>query len=326
MNPTEKIQYTLPALNVHEQIELLLQKGLLINTTKVAEHWLTHNSYYRFRNYSTTFKDYQSGDYIPNTTFEKVRDLHFFDRKLRMTVFDGIENIEISIKTNISEIMSKAYGPHWYLEPVHFISPEERRKIARNAKYKNEIPTVFNHQKFLHLVKSKLNNHFDPLFTHYKKIYEPIYPPSWMLMEMLTFGTLSRMFENLRPSLEKNLICRAFGLTKKQLVSWLHCFNAIRNKCAHHNKLVYSKVNFAPCIPQKESRKFLQAATEIDPTSLYAVLCCIQYMLNICNNDSQFKADLLGLLHRFPDVRCDRLGFTQNWRTEKIWASPNHLS
>ena len=74
-------------------------------------------------------------------------------------------------------------------------------------------------------------------------------------------------------------------------------------------------------MPKKQSARFLAEADHVDHTSLYAILSCIQYMLNICNNQSDFKYDILRLFQKFPDISIHRLGFTPNWQTEKIWAA-----
>ena len=326
MEPIKRIPYPYQALKLHEQIELLVQKGLLISDPAAVKYWLSHNSYLRFKHYSLEFKDYKNnnGNYIPETTFEKVRDLYFFDRKLRVSVFEALDNIEISIKTHISNIMSGTYGPHWYLDPQHFISSNEKYKLTKKRKHKYKYSGGFNHEKFILKLRRGLNHCFEPFFKHYKKNYEPIYPPSWIAMEVLTFGTVSLMFENLIPSAEKKQICEAFDLPKKVLISWLHCFTSIRNRCAHHNKLVYTRFNFAPLMVKSPRREFL-AANNVDHTSLYAILSCIQYMLNICNNDSPFKYDLLRLFQKFPEISFNRLGFTSNWKAEKIWALHHHL-
>lgn len=153
----------------------------------------------------------------------------------------------------------------------------------------------------------------------YKKHYDPLHPPSWMVMEILTFGTFSRMFENLSPSQEKTDLCDSFKLTKKHLVSWLHCFSFIRNRCAHHARLVFSRIKFAPAMPQKRSRQFLKDADLVANDSLYAVLCCLQYMLSICNQHSSFKPSLLQLATDFPAIDFSALGFTDGWTQEPFW-------
>ena len=298
----KKISYPHPSLTVTEQINLLQAKGLLISEPDAAEHWLSHISYFRFKNYSYSFKDYKNagGNYFPGTSFKTIKDLYAFDKKLRISVFDAIENIEISVKTRISNIMSGAYGPHWYLDYRHFFSGRG-----------------FNHQKFLKHIKDGLLQTSEPILQHYRKTYDPIFPPSWMLMEMITFRTLSIMFENLVPSAQKVQICNSFNLIKRQLVSWLQCFSFIRNKCAHHARLVYSKAIFPPSLPKRENRKFL--ADDIDNTTLYAVLSCLQYMLTICNPTSPFKQNILSLTSEFPLINLQKLGFTPNWKQEKLW-------
>lgn len=121
---TGKKPYPHPPLDVAKQIDLLKAKGLFIADMEVAEYWLTHISYFRFKQYSYEFKDYENleGNYIPGTTFEQIRDLYLFDRKLKIMVFEAIESIEISVKTQLSNVMSVSNGPHWYLDDKHFIS------------------------------------------------------------------------------------------------------------------------------------------------------------------------------------------------------------
>jgi len=272
----KKSQYKSAPLNIDEQISLLKGKGLIIEDIQAAKQWLSHVSYFRFKQYSYSFKDYKNadGNYIFGSSFETVRDLYAFDRKLKMIVFTAIENIEVSVKTQVSNILSCKHGSHWYLNADHFISEEERRNIARNARVEEEIPKSFDHGKFLRDIERDLENPTEIFLQNYKKYYDPIYPPSWMLMEMITFGTVSIMFESLKPSEEKNLILENFKLTKKQFISWLHCFSFIRNKCAHHARLVYSPVIFQPSMPQKKSRIFLAEADQVENNTLYAVLCC----------------------------------------------------
>ena len=318
----EKIPYTSPAINVSQQLSLLKDKGLVISDEQSAEYWLSHISYFRFKQYSYSFKDYHQaeGNYVPGTTFEMIRDLYIFDRRLRMLLFEALENIEISVKTQLSNVMSVAHGPHWYTDSTYFLSGEERRQIIRNAKREDDIPKSFDHAEFIGGIEEELKYPSEIFLQHYKKNYAPLHPPSWMMMEIITFGTFSLMFENLQPSNEKNTVCESFGLTKKILVSWLHCFSFIRNKCAHHARLVYAKINFAPALPQKKSRRFLSEADHVENDTLYAVLCCIQYMLNVCNSSSQFKTNLLTLIAEFPSIDYNRLGFSDHWRDEELWS------
>lgn len=72
-------------------------------------------------------------------------------------------------------------------------------------------------------------------------------------------------------------------------------------------------------MPLRRSRQFLTEADDVENASLYAVLCCIQYMLNVCNDVSIFKRQLIALIDAYPNIDYERLGFTMNWRKEKLW-------
>jgi abortive infection bacteriophage resistance protein len=317
----DKLLFKQPSLTITQQLTLLQEKGLIIDDLDSAEHWLSYNSYFRFKYYSDSFKDYKNGNgnYIPSTKFEVIRDLYLFDRKIKMLIFGALENIEIAVKTQLTNIMAAAYGPHWYIDAGHFISEQERKQIIRNARIDQDIPKGFDHATFLSGIEEYMKNPVEHFLKTYKNTYEPLHPPSWMMVEIITFGTLSILFENLKPCDEKTMIHDHFGLTKKHFVSWLHSFSFIRNKCAHHARLVYEKINFAPALPQRKSRQFLVEAEEVDHASLYAVLCCIQHMIGTCNKISLFKEQLLSLIDAYQSIDYKRLGFTDHWREEPIW-------
>jgi abortive infection bacteriophage resistance protein len=231
-----------------------------------------------------------------------------------------LENIEIAVKTQLTNTMAAAYGSHWYLDAGHFFSEHERRQIERNARIEADIPNKFDHTVFLKGIEDHMKDPDEPFLKIYKDTYEPLHPPSWMMVEIITFGTFSILYENLKPSEEKTAIHDHFDLTKKHFISWLHCFSFIRNKCAHHARLVYAKINFAPALPQRKTRQFLNEADKVNHASLYAVLSCIQYMLKTCNNNSSFKESLLTLIDVYPSIDYTRLGFTSHWRNETLWS------
>ena len=235
-------------------------------------------------------------------------------------IFEALENIEVAVKTQLSNAMAAAHGSHWYTDTQHFISEQDRKQIISNTEKSDDIPKFFDHAIFLREIEKAMDDPDELFLQFYKKTYVPLHPPSWMMVEIITFGTLSIVFENLKASKEKTAIHDHFGLTKKHFVSWLHCFSFIRNKCAHHKRIVYSNITIAPSLPQRSSRQFLAEAADVRNTSLYAALCCIQYMLNICNNNSLFKQHLLALIDAYPTIDYNRLGFTSNWRKEKLWS------
>ena len=98
-------EYTKPPLTYYEQVELLKSRGLLIPDEERVIRHLSNISYYRLSAYMLPFKEIKDGSYtdrfIEGTTWDDVYNLYLFDRKFRLLVFDAIERLEISIRTQI---------------------------------------------------------------------------------------------------------------------------------------------------------------------------------------------------------------------------------
>jgi abortive infection bacteriophage resistance protein len=296
-----------PPLNIDEQVELLRKKGLIIEDEDYAKNWLSHVSYFRLKNYTYTFKDdYQGenvGNFLTNTTFEQVINLYLFDKKLKSILFEMLEIVEVAIKTKISNTMSYKFGSHWYLDRKYF-RPE------------------FDHDEFMQDLKDKCNESKENYITTYKRVYtDPETPPSWMIMELLTFGTISRIFEQLYARDEKLSICQEFSLPENILISWFHCFSFIRNRCAHHARIVYQRVRTQPIMPSRRKHQFLTETDLVYPDSIYCVLCCLQQIIRKINLSATFEIPIIALMDNSPEINISALGFTPNWKEEAIWRS-----
>lgn len=85
-----KQSFSKPALTWEQQVELLKQRGMLIEDQKQAEFYLTHLNYYRLVGYSLPFEvDHATHRFAPGTTFADVLNLYIFDRELRLLVLDA---------------------------------------------------------------------------------------------------------------------------------------------------------------------------------------------------------------------------------------------
>ena len=166
-----------------------------------------------------------------------------------------------------------------------------------------------------------MNEGGESFITHYKSKYtDPINPPSWMVFETLSFGTLSLLYEALKASDIKNEISFCFKIPPNILTSWLHSLSLIRNICAHHGRLWnrYFQVQFR--LPSRKEYRFLQKGDELNGRQLYIVLCCIQKLLETINPTSTFKKKLKALLVKYPNVPIKEMGFSEEWLAEPIWS------
>lgn len=90
-----------------------------------ALHSLKFLGYYRFTGYCLPFQDNAKGDhaFVDGTSFDDVLELYAFDKALRTHILGALEGIEVAFRATVSNTMSLAYGPHWYLQNLPVIKP-----------------------------------------------------------------------------------------------------------------------------------------------------------------------------------------------------------
>lgn len=102
------------ALTAEEQLELLIDRGLIVEDKSSAINILKRISYYRLSAYMRNFQCNFCHEFVKGTTFKDVLDLYEFDKKLRIICFEAVQKIEIAYRAAISNILSKEYGSHWF--------------------------------------------------------------------------------------------------------------------------------------------------------------------------------------------------------------------
>ena len=271
--------------------------------TAFAIHCLSNISYYRLRAYTYPFQDNTQPNhpFIVPVTFEQIIELYVFDRKLRSMVFDAMEKIEIAIRTQIIHQWAMPHGSHWQLNETLF------RDVNR---FHSQIVSL----------QTEISRSNETFIEHYKNTYtEPVDPPSWMSLEVSSFGLLSQMFRNLKKSPEKIAVVKHFGLNNIDLLeNWMLCFSHIRNTCAHHGRLWNRRLTAHITLPKNPSNPFIQNRN-IWPYKPYAALCCMQYILQSISPDTSFKDGLKALMKSCPLKQEKEMGFSEDWRSESFW-------
>ena len=114
---------TKPAFTISDQIALLKQRGMAFRNELHAYDHLRNISYYRLKGYWWDMQiDATNHTFKPGTCFEDIMERYDFDRQLRQILFEGIEQIEIAVRTKMIYHLSLAYGCLWYLNHALFDS------------------------------------------------------------------------------------------------------------------------------------------------------------------------------------------------------------
>lgn len=295
--------YNKPPISFSDQIAQLKARGLIFGNETEAELCLSNISYYRLRAYTYPFQDntHPNHPFIIPVTFEEIIDLYKFDRKLSQLIFSGLEKVEIALRTQIIYQWAMVYGSHWQLDPALYRDP---------MKFANQINSL----------QTEINRSHETFIEHYKNTYTtPSEPPSWMSLEVSSFGLLSQLFSNLKKGREKIAVANHFGLSDIGILeNWMLCFSNIRNICAHHGRLWNRRLTAHIKFPTNPHFDFI-TNKQVYPYKLYASICCIQYMLNTIIPANGFKADLIALINTCPLAQEKEMGFPVNWQLEAFW-------
>lgn len=148
-------------------------------------------------------------------------------------------------------------------------------------------------------------------------------PPSWMALEVVSFATLSRLFQSLKLDSRKEYITEQFGLKKVAILeNWLHAISNLRNCCAHHSRTWNRRFMVSVTLPYNTLYPFMDRATtgQIRTNKLFAALSCIAYILDIISPGSDFKRNINVLLKsdcRLLDFKD--MGFPKYWQSLPVW-------
>lgn len=299
--------YNKTAFTIDEQIVQLKKRGLLILTGDSAEHFLSHISYYRLAGYWWPMQQEPKDKHLfkPNSKFADVIALYNFDRELRVIIFDAIEKIEISLRTKLIYHLSHEFDPWWF----------QQLNIYQN------IPEAV---KTLATLEEEIDRSKDVFIKEHKKKHpdDQRFPPSWKSLEMTSLGALSKIYGNLKNTVQsKDIIANEFGVVNHTfLPSWLQSIAQIRNYCAHHSRLWNKNLPGRPkLLPSPPLPWIMNVPKEHEFPMIYIHLCCIKYLLNSIQPQNNLKPQLTALFNKYPNVDPNAMGMKVSWENEPLW-------
>lgn len=236
-----------PFKTYRQQLNILRNRGLIINNGSKAIKILKNNGYYNIINgYKDIFLDtaltnqYKDDRYKTNTTFENIFALYDFDRHIRNILLKYILIMETSLKTKIAYYFSEAYNQDFNYLDVNNYDNTDPTKVA----------TLIN--ALTNVIKNNTTN-ANPQgakFYHYLDKHKEL--PLWVLVTKMTFGNIIHFYKGMKTK-EKSLVIKditsAFekeykitinipAVDQESFISDMFVvINILRNTCAHEERL-----------------------------------------------------------------------------------------
>jgi len=275
-------------LDYDEQITLLESRGLIILDKELARKKLEHISYYRLSAYCLPFQR-EKDIFNHDTRFEEILRLYYFDKALRKIIFDAIETIEINVRANIVYNLSKETGAFGYME-----------KENLNTSY-------YDYSNLMQTIQRETGRSKEAFVSHFKETYHSDILPIWMVVEIISFSTLSKFFKALKS--EHETLTNRLDIPPKVLKSWLHVINHIRNICAHHGRLWNKQFAIKALVPKKISQ-----FQGLRNDKIFMLIMILNYMFRGLETADGFGEKIEGLLSEYPEIPLEDMGFTDDWK------------
>ena len=323
----DKTPYQRPYKTASQLCQKLKNQGLEIPDQLFAEKALNRLSYYRLKAYFLPFKNTETRQFHPNTSFEDCYQLYHFDSELRHYLFSVIEKVEIGVRSLFDQWMTKETGnPFWYLDSSLFTSSGE------------QIDTISKLRGMFKASKEGFAEHFrSKYYNEYCPFYRDL-PPGWVAIELMTFGNLVKLMSNV--SDKQYSILKLDRFTKKQLsvekykslCSWMTTIHEVRNNCGHHNRL-FNRNLAAPNaikralntqqVPLVKTKAKPDKREEDQMHRLYTAAAALQKLLIGLDYEEKMGPVISTLFDKYPVALRFKssMGFPKNWQEEPLFFS-----
>jgi len=293
--PGEVMSYNKPPRTYEEQLAILESRGLVVVDRATALHRLGHHNYYRISAYRFTLTESGNPDrFLPGTTFEQLWSLYCFDRQLRLLVTEAVKRLEISVRTNWAYVLGRGYGAMAYERPSVFRNPQR-------------------HTNALGRLDEELGRSHEAFVAHYRRKYGMTRPPIWAACEVMSFGLLSRFYENIRHIRDKKVISRIYDLTPENLKSLLEHSVYVRNLCAHHGRLWNRRFTITMSLPKRQPAALVTSLNPKENRRVYNTLALLAHIVDIVEPENHWKDRILELLRSQVVPVTQHMGFPEDW-------------
>lgn len=278
-----------PALSVEEQICNLRKLGLSIEDEERAFSYLNEVSYFRLiKAFSLGLKK-SDGQYKEQTTFEDIIQLYEFNCEFRHLILPLLERVEIDLRCKVANYISIHYGVLGYEDPENFA----------DISYHNEF--------MLDMMDEIYRNRKTPFVRNFQRNYVDGKIPMYALVELFSFGTLSKFFKNMKPA-DKKALSKQYHLGYTYLESWVESIAYVRNICAHYGRLYNRRLTKTPILYAQ------YVGAGVDNRTVFGTMVCLKHLISNKEHWNKFIAQTEALFAAYPLAESRRMGFPENWK------------
>ena len=294
-------KYSKPYLSVQDLIIKLNAQGMIISSHSEAEEAFNTIGYYRLRGYCYQLFDRNTKKYIPGTDLSDVIKLYHFDTELAHLIFEYLSKIEVSLRVRF----------------VNAFQPTQDTLALNDPSFFSDKGLYWKNQS---TVSTEIARSNDVFISHNFDKHDGAIP-LWATVEILSFGTLSKLIKNLQTGTNcpftnivqnykyTNIKGNTVTPSKDMFASWIYAASIMRNICAHNGRIYNRTINTAP--------KLISSDT-ISPqprfNGLYQIMLAMKYLRPTDQSWNEFVYKFNILLEKHYGVYdLNKMNFPNDW-------------
>lgn len=296
-------QYPKQILTIAQQLQSYIDAGMEITSTDEVEEALKTIGYYRLRGYSFQLYDNATKKYVQGTKFENIVKLYHFDQELSGMIFSMISKIEVALRVRLVDALL-VHGDALILQDSSAF--KDKKMYWQNAS----------------TIASEIARSNDVFIKHNFVNHEGEVP-LWAAVEVLSFGTLSKVIKNLKTGAGsaytalannykyKSLKGNQVKPSLKMLTSWIQAVAILRNMCAHNSRIYNRTIHTTPEI--LDADKITPAPSH---NGLYQVLLAMKYLRSTDAEWTVFVNELDKLFQTYTGIiNLSAMNLPVDWKT-----------
>ena len=267
-------------------------RGLNTHDLSTVESALANINYYRLSGYLHAFKKNGSECYMDGLTWDKLKRIYDFDRKITHILMYALEDIEETLKTRFSYVVTSEHPD----DPIIYLKPSIYREYEPYIRFLN------------HFYMAKENNRNLPFVKHHNDNYGGLLP-MWVGVELLTMGNLHALYDNLSAKYQK-MIAKTYHTGPRQLSSWIENLTYIRNHLAHYMRVYH--FNFGRTPLKCKNHTQYRAVSNMIFDQIFVISCMYSDMHEW---NHYVVPEIEQILEEYKDaISPEEIGFPSNWR------------
>ncbi|MBU0679188.1 MAG: Abi family protein [Verrucomicrobia bacterium] len=162
--------------------------------------------------------------------------------------------------------------------------------------------------------------------THFRQQYGMNRPPIWAACEIMSFGLLSRFYENIKREKDRKAISQVYDLSPSNLESLLKHAAYVRNLCAHHSRLWNRRFTITVSLPKHQPAHVAASLNPREDRRIYNTLALLAYIVDVAEPENHWAHRLIALIRAQRVPVTEHMGFPDDWHDLPMWSNREHRS